>query len=170
MIERNGSETRWAGGDFVVGPGQQPVHLCVACSRLGHCRLGLVVERLQPGGEVETELVCGPENEGGPGVAHGGWTASVLDELVGHVPLLQGQLAVTGTLTVRFVKPVPIGRPLRARAEVARKEGSRWFVEARLMLASTAAVLAFGEGIMVERDRGHFARHREWLAGQDARE
>jgi catechol 2,3-dioxygenase len=55
----------------------------------------------------------------GPRLHHVGlWTAGVLDEVLGHVPILQGQLTVTGTLTVRFVKPVPIERPLEARAWV----------------------------------------------------
>ena len=162
------TDERWVGGDFVAANHEGPVRLCVACTRIGHCRLGITVEELQPGGEVETELVCSAENEGGPGVAHGGWTAGVLDELVGHVPLLHGQLAVTGTLTVRFVKPVPVGRPLLARAQVVRKEGTRWFVTATLTLAATGAELAGADAIMVERDPGHFARHRAWLATQDA--
>lgn len=163
--------SEWAGGDFVTTDGRgaavPPVHLCAACARAGHCRLGLGVERLQPDGRVETDLVCGAENEGGPGVAHGGWTAGVCDELVGHVPLLHGQLAVTGTLTVRFVRPVPIDRPLRGQAWVTRKEGSRWFVEARLCLLATGAELARAEAVMVQRDLGHFDRHRQWLADQD---
>ena len=110
---------------------------------------------------------CGPENEGGPDVAHGGWTAGVFDELLGHVPLLNGVLAVTGGLSVTYVKPVPVGRPLHARAWTVRREGHRWYVAGELTLAGTGAVLARGEAVMVVRDIGHFARHQEWLAGQD---
>jgi acyl dehydratase len=159
----------WVGGDFQLGPvGDGSIALCGACRRIGHCRLGLRRELLDRDGVVTTEIVCAESEEGGPGVAHGGWTAGVLDELVGHVPLLNGQLAVTGQLTVRFVKPVPIGRPLLATAWRERKEGSRWYVRAVLVLASTGAELATGEGILVERDREHFARHRAWLEEQDA--
>ena len=131
---------------------------------LGACRLGLGREELQPDGSVHTDLVCGPENEGGPDVAHGGWTAGVFDELLGHVPLLNGVLAVTGQLSVTYVKPVPVGRPLHARASTVRREGHRWYVAGELTLASTRAVLARGEAVMVVRDIGHFARHQEWLA------
>jgi acyl-coenzyme A thioesterase PaaI-like protein len=95
---------------------------------------------------VHTELVCGPENEGGPEVAHGGWTAGAFDELLGQVPLLHGQLAVTGQLTVTYVKPVPVGRPLHARAWLERQEGHRWYVVGEMVLASTGAVLARGSG------------------------
>jgi acyl-coenzyme A thioesterase PaaI-like protein len=151
-----------AGADPAVA-----IRPCTACERLGYCRLGLLSEHLQPDGSVLTELECGPEHEGGPMVAHGGWTAAALDELVGHVPVLHGQLAVTGTLTVRYTKPVPVGAPLRARAELTRREGSRWYVEARLTLASSGAELARAEAIMVERDPGHFDRHQQWLLRQN---
>jgi acyl-coenzyme A thioesterase PaaI-like protein len=159
----------WAGSDFQQPPRPgSPVALCGACRRLGGCRLGLGREELQPDGSVHTELVCGPENEGGPEVAHGGWTAGAFDEILGHVPLLNGQLAVTGQLTVTYVKPVPVGRPLHARAWLERRDGHRWYVAGEMVLASTGAVLARGEAVMVARDFGHFARHQEWLAQQDA--
>src|SRR5229473_7242872 len=70
------TESPWAGSDFQLPPQpESPVALCGACRRLGACRLGLGREELQPDGSVHTDLVCGPENEGGPDVAHGGWTA-----------------------------------------------------------------------------------------------
>ena len=62
---------------------------------------------------------------------------------------------------------MPVGRPLHARAWTVRREGHRWYVAGELALASTGAVLARGEAVMVVRDIGHFARHQEWLAGQD---
>jgi len=163
------AESSWAGSDFQLRPEpQSPVALCGACRRTGVCRLGLGHEELQDDGSVHTDLVCGPENEGGPDVAHGGWTAGVFDELLGHVPLLHRQLAVTGQLSVRFVKPVPVGRPLHGRAWPVRHEGHRWYIAGELTLASTGVLLASGEAVMVLRDLGHFARHQAWLAEQDA--
>jgi hypothetical protein len=115
---------------------------------------------------VSYRLRCEPEHEGGPDVAHGGWTAGVLDELVGHVAVLNGQLAVTGQLNVTFVKPVPVGHQLTARAWRERRDGSKWFVTAVLCLEASGAELARAAGILVERDPGHFARHRGWLRSQ----
>ena len=162
------AERSWAGSDFQSPPTAGPVALCGACRRLGRCRLGLGREEMQPDGSVITHLVCDESNEGGPDVAHGGWTASVFDEVLGHVPVLAGELAVTGELTVRYVKPVPIGRPLVARAWTERREGRRWYVAGELRLESTGAVLARGSAIMVVRPGDHFARHQAWLAEQDA--
>jgi acyl-coenzyme A thioesterase PaaI-like protein len=162
------ADSPWAGSEFQLSPRTgSPVALCGACRRLGACRLGLGREELQPDGSVHTDLVCGPEHEGGPDVAHGGWTAAVLDEVLGHIHMLHGQLAVTGQLSVTYIKPVPVGRPLYARAWRVRQEGHRSYVAGELTLASTGALLARGEAVMVLRHRDHFARHREWLAQQD---
>lgn len=159
----------WAGSDF-----QQParsdggVALCGACRRTGTCRLGLTTEVLGEDGVARSELTCSEDHEGGPGVAHGGWTAGVLDELLGHVPLLHDTLSVTKSLDVEFLKPVPVGRALSAVAWVERRNADRWHVAGELRLAATGAVLARGRGVWVNRDRSHFERHRRWLAGQDA--
>ncbi|WP_232794043.1 MULTISPECIES: PaaI family thioesterase [Pseudofrankia] len=157
----------WAGGDW-QRPGLSPsgVALCGGCQAAARCRLGIETEHPVDGGVVYT-LTCPWEAEGGPRVAHGGWTAGVLDEVVGHVPLLHGQLAVTASLTVGFVKPVPVGRPLRATARLARREGRRWYVEAELTLGSTGTRLATAQAVLVARDQDHFARHEAWLAEQD---
>lgn len=144
------------------------VQLCAACARLGDCRLGLRSEVLEDDGSVTTDLVCDESHEGGPGVAHGGWTAGALDEIVGHVVLRHRKMAVTGKLTVQFLKPVPVDRPLRATARRVREADGRWFVHAEIVLAATGAVLARAEGEMVLRDHTHFARFQQWLADQDA--
>ncbi len=157
----------WAGGDFQQPPRTDGgVALCGACSRTGSCRLGLTTERLDDEGIARFDIVCPKDNEGGPGIAHGGWTAGVLDEVLGHVPILNGQLSVTGTLTIRFEKPVPIERPLRASAWVERREARKWHIAGELVLASSGARLAAATGIFVLRDRAHFARFDDWLAEQ----
>ena len=44
--------------------------------------------------------------------------------------IMRDEFAVTGTLTVTFVKPVPIERPLIGRTRIVGREGRRVFVEA----------------------------------------
>jgi acyl-coenzyme A thioesterase PaaI-like protein len=144
------------------------VVLCFSCRRTGHCRLGLTEERLVEFGVTTTRLSCPTDQEGGPGVAHGGWTAAALDEILGHMVLLSGHMAVTGTLTVEFLKPVPVERELEARAWLERRENGKWHNVGELRLVSTGALLARATGIFIERNpKIHFERHREWLAAQD---
>jgi len=141
--------------------------LCGACRKTGECRLGLDTERLDSDGVAHFEVVCPESYEGGPGVAHGGWTAGCLDEVLGHVPLLHSQLSVTGTLTVRFVKPVPIGHPLLARAWIDRVDGVKWFISGDLVLKSSGALLASATGVWIARNReSHFGGFERWLAQQ----
>jgi len=144
------------------------VVMCVACRRLGRCRLGLTGESLVEFGSTVTRLSCPSDHEGGPGVAHGGWTAAALDEILGHMVLLSGHMAVTGSLTVEFLKPVPIERELEARAWLDRREDGKWHNVGELRLISTGALLARATGIFVERNpTAHFARQKQWLADQD---
>ena len=158
----------WVGTDFQSMPKTEGgVPLCGACLASERCRLGVTQETLRDG-VVSSDLICPADHEGGPQVAHGGWTAAVMDELLGHVPLMHNQLSVTATLTVNFRKPVPIERPLRVRARNDRIEGQKWFNSGELVLVGSNTVLATATGIWVARDPSHFTRHQRWLAEQDS--
>ncbi len=162
----------WVGGDFQQPPRTDGgVALCGSCRQRGACRLGLTTERWDDAGVAHFGLVCPEYYEGGPGVAHGGWTAEILDESLGHVPLLRNQVAVTGTLTIKFIKPVPVGRQLEATAWIDKIDGLKWHISGELRLSSSGAVLAAASGIWVARDSTtHFGRFQQWLAEQGSDE
>jgi acyl-coenzyme A thioesterase PaaI-like protein len=142
------------------------VRLCASCIPLGRCRLGIRGEGLDDDGVAHFHLECDAGHEGGPGVAHGGWTASVLDEMLGSVALLHKRLTVTKSLTVEFLLPVPINQPLRGRSWNDRIEGHRWHNVGEVTLAATGALLGRATGVFSERDPDHFQRHKDWLATQ----
>ena len=130
------ASTEWAGSDFQEPPRTDGgVALCAACRRTGACRLGLSTEVLGADDVARFDIVCPPEHEGGPGVAHGGWTAAVLDEVLGHVPLLHGTLSVTKKLEVEYLRPVPVGR--RVVPPVGRGRGDARPVRAPGLIAAT---------------------------------
>ena len=104
--------------------------------------MGLQRETLQDDGVVVSEVMCPREEEGGPNVAHGGWTAGIMDELVGHVMLLREEFSVTGTLEVVFRKPMPVELPLVGKAWIEKREGHNAFVSATIELASSGALFA----------------------------
>lgn len=145
--------------------------LCVACHASGRCRLGIQSEVLVPTDnglpKSVTKARCPKDHEGGPGVAHGGWTASVLDEMFGHLALLVGKFTVTGTLTVEYLKPVPIERDLEGTVWVESITDGKWQVRGELILAASGKVLSRAHGLFIQRDASHFKKHEEWLAGQD---
>jgi acyl-coenzyme A thioesterase PaaI-like protein len=118
-------------------------------------------------GEAHFELACPREDEAQNGVAHGGWTASALDEALGRVLSLRGHMAVVGKLTLSFDRPVPIGHPLAARSWVETREPRKWHVAGELTLRSSGAVLARASGVFVLRDRDvHYSEFEEWLGQQ----
>lgn len=144
------------------------VGLCGSCRRTRQCRLGIHTEHLTEDDTLRCEVACGEEYEGGPGVAHGGWTAAVLDEVLGHIAPFFGVIAVTGTLQVKYLKPVPIGRQLIATARVDQRVGNKWHISGELTLAAGGATLAVANGVWVQRPaEAHFAGFEEWLAEQD---
>jgi len=49
---------------------------------------------------------------GPPGHAHGGVIATMLDEAMGKVNQLRHVIALTKEMTVEYLKPVPLGKPL----------------------------------------------------------
>ena len=140
------------------------IMFCASCRRTGRCRLGVTREDLLPDGRYVAKVVCGPENEAGPNVAHGGWTAAMLDEALGHLLLWKGLLIVTKTLNVDYLRPVPLERELEAHAWVESHDGSKWQRAGELRLGES--VLAKAIGLFIERDMSHFQRFNQWIAQQ----
>lgn len=142
------------------------VSLCRGCQKAKQCRLGLKREYFNVEGGLIGEVQCPKGQGGGPGVAHGGWTAGVLDELAGHCLVLHNEFVVTGTLTVTFMRPVPVEWPLIGRCWVERREGKRVFISATIELTDGGEILAKADAIMVKRPAEHFAKHEQWLQTQ----
>lgn len=105
--------------------------------------LPLVVERLGAG--VRAEVTFRPLHEGPPSAVHGGISAMILDHLLGQAVAAAGSAGMTGTLSVRYGKPVPYGEPLVATAEHTRSEGRKTWAAGRIALPDgTALVEATG--------------------------
>jgi acyl-coenzyme A thioesterase PaaI-like protein len=141
--------------------------LCHGCSGAGQCRLGLQTVRLEPDGSARFALHCPAAHQGGPGVAHGGWTAGAMNEILGQVVQLHGQTAVVGTLNVVYLRPVPLEHRLAAHAWIARREARKWHVAGVLTLDDGSTPLARAEGVFVLRDaQTHYAQFQAWLKQQ----
>ncbi|MCP3987911.1 MAG: PaaI family thioesterase [Actinomycetia bacterium] len=69
--------------------------------------------------------------EGPPNRVHGGALAATFDEVMGTVFRVRANgLAFTGSLTVRFEAPAPIGQALEFKAWLAKTEGRKHTVQA----------------------------------------
>ncbi len=98
-------------------------------------------------GDLAALVTFHPNHQSYPGRVHGGAISALLDEAAGRVIQIAepDTWAVTGELTVRFLKPVPYGVPLKLRARVAENARRLFVGECRLygpdgvLLASGAA-------------------------------
>lgn len=63
--------------------------------------------------------------EGAPGRSHGGIVASCVDETLGGLLPVIGEMAFTGELSLRYEGPCPMGVPLQFRSWLERREGRK---------------------------------------------
>jgi hypothetical protein len=89
---------------------------------------------------------------GPPGTVHGGVVALVLDELLGAVNACLGLGAYTGTLTIRYERPTPIGEELTFDAGVDRTEGRKVFTGGTI--SANGVVTARAEGVFIRVETG----------------
>jgi hypothetical protein len=85
--------------------------------------------------------------EGPPGCVHGGFVAAAFDDLLGAAQLLSGQAGFTGTLTIRMLRPTPLGRRIDYEGGVSGTEGRKILAWGRA--AHAGEVVAEAEGIFV---------------------
>ncbi|WP_127479596.1 PaaI family thioesterase [Nocardioides pantholopis] len=97
-------------------------------------------------GRVWSDFRLGAAYEGPPTLVHGGVSALILDQLLGQAAGSGGRPGMTGTLTVRYRKPTPLG-DLRGEAWIDRSEGVKTW--ARGHLIGPDGVTVEGEGVFI---------------------
>jgi acyl-coenzyme A thioesterase PaaI-like protein len=101
-------------------------------------------------GRVSGRVTVGKAYEGPPGLVHGGVIATLLDHVLARAPRSAGHGGLTGSLTVRYRRPVPLGTPLVLEAQLVSTEGRHATARATLATASDPDTpLAEGEALLV---------------------
>lgn len=91
-----------------------------------------VVLRWGNDGAVRSEVDLGVAYEGPPGCVHGGVSALLLDHLMGETASdAHTRLVVTGTLNLRYLRPLPLGR-IHLWAQITKVSGRKVTVTARI--------------------------------------
>jgi uncharacterized protein (TIGR00369 family) len=88
---------------------------------------------------------------GPPGHCHGGIIASILDDAMGKVNKLHQVVALTREMTVEYLKPVPLHKPLRVEGREIEKKG-RTHINAAEIFNEKGEVLARSRGIFIAID------------------
>ncbi|MFO0554144.1 MAG: PaaI family thioesterase [Polyangiaceae bacterium] len=149
--------------------------LCFVCGTENERGLGAIF--VDDGREVFADVTPREHHQGWPGVLHGGVLSAILDETIGRVAFLYDRWVQTARLTVRFVKPAPLDRALRARGWLVRDQRRLMTMAGEIVLVETGEVLASAEGAFVplgDEARnalaaqlgGDFASWESWLRGR----
>jgi acyl-coenzyme A thioesterase PaaI-like protein len=136
---------------------------------------GLRVSYYDDGRTVWTEVTPAEHHQSWPGVLHGGITSAILDETIARVAFLHDRWVYTARLVVRFLKPAPLGRLLRATGELAKDARLLMEMRGKLVVVDTGEVVAEASGTFVPlppetRDElarklgGDFAEWERWMA------
>ena len=88
---------------------------------------------------------------GPPGHCHGGIIATILDEAMGKVNKLRQVVALTSEITINYLKPVPLNKPLRVESREVSVKGRR-HVNMAEILNQKGEVLARGRGLFIAID------------------
>jgi uncharacterized protein (TIGR00369 family) len=123
-------------------------NFCFACGQdnLEGMRLKFLLD------DARKRFVCrfrlGKRYTGPPRHCHGGIIATILDDAMGKLNKLRDVLAMTAKMTVEYIKPVPLYKPLRVESREISKRGRRLTHIAEI-LDEKGTVLARSRGVFV---------------------
>ena len=126
-------------------------NFCFACGRDNPEGMRLRFAYDQKRARFVCRFRLGRRYTGPPGHAHGGIIATVLDEAMGKVNKLRQVIALTSTITVEYLKPVPLNQPLRVESRELQVRG-RYHTNAAEILDAKGQILAHGQGVFVAID------------------
>jgi uncharacterized protein (TIGR00369 family) len=105
--------------------------------------------------EKQRLAVCrfrlGKRYTGPPAHCHGGIIATILDDAMGKVNKLRHVIALTREMTVEYIKPVPLYKPLRVEGREIKVRG-RTHVNQAEIFNEKNEVLARSRGIFIAID------------------
>jgi len=111
------------------------------------------VEPQEQAGRLTGSVTFGAAWEGGPGSVYGGFIAAAFDGMLGRAVLNAGHLGVTRSLTVRYLRPTPLGAPLRVESVARELVGRNVAVTGRMWAEDTLTCEAEAVFTCVDRDR-----------------
>lgn len=71
------------------------------------------------------KATMGWQYEGPPNSVHGGFVAALFDQFLGVAQKITGQPGVTGTLSIRYIKPTPLYKELKLIGRVKSVDGRK---------------------------------------------
>jgi hypothetical protein len=99
------------------------------------------------GNRAHGTVNCGWAYEGPPGYVHGGFVAAILDQFLGMAQVASKDPGMTGTLSIRYLRPTPLNTDLSLYAEVAPAGERKTLVKGEIRAGD--AITATAEGLFI---------------------
>lgn len=99
------------------------------------------------GNQLVGTVTLSTPHQSRPGFAHGGMVAALFDDMLGALELSGEVRGPTAQLTVRFLRLVPVGKPLDLSAMIDKIDGRKIFVSGRI--ACAGEVCAESEALFI---------------------
>ena len=120
---------------------------CFICGADNPVGLKTRPTRDEGAGRAWLNVVIPEPFQGWAGVAHGGIIAALLDEVCAYAVMGISKQIVTAELTIRYLKPVPLGREVTVAAQM--RERVRRSITVDAQLTCEGETLARAEARMV---------------------
>ena len=142
-----------------------PTNYCFGCGGANPRGMQLTFEQDDAAGRIRGRFRIAAEYQGGAGFVHGGIVAMLLDEAMAKVSRFKQDHAVTGEMTVEYLRPVPVGEEIVV-------EG--WEVERDGRNRNREGEIRNGAGVLLARGRARFVeigreRFQESIAAAQAK-
>lgn len=82
---------------------------------------GMQIQWNIQGQKTTAEFIAQAKYQGWKGIVHGGIVATLLDEAMARLAGVLWKGAVTAEMTVRYLKPAPVGEKLLIKGEVVKE-------------------------------------------------
>lgn len=129
----------------VVAAAQSEYGDCFACGQDNPIGMRLDGFRLLDDGWVEADFAPRPDFRGAHETLHGGIAATAIDEILVWAGIIsEGILSVTGTLDLKYRRPLHVGDQIVARGKVEERRGRRLVIGGELSVGGTTAVQGRG--------------------------
>jgi uncharacterized protein (TIGR00369 family) len=124
---------------------------CFVCGPRNNSGLHIPVKKSVEGHTCTFTWIPGPSYQGYAGIVHGGLLSTLLDESMAYAVMGADMkiLAVTADMRVRFLRPAPVGVPLKFVATLVGQRKNLHFARASVILPE-GSVLAEAEGRFAE--------------------
>jgi len=138
----HGHDTRYA---------KMQKNYCFACGQNNPDGMRLKFTLDEPRQTFVCKFRLGKRYTGPPGHCHGGIIATILDDAMGKVNKLRHVVALTREMTVEYLKPVPLHKPLRVEGREVEVRGNKHINTAEIM-NEKGEVLARSKGTFIAID------------------